>query len=60
MAPSSEHFLFKNDFDAVLNLFRSYHYGENASEAVEKIGTYEKDCHKCSMYVIVFIATAHQ
>ena len=46
--------------DAVLAIFLSYWYGANASEAVEKIATGEKDYHKCFLCVIVWIATAYQ
>ena len=49
-----------DDFDAVLDIFRSYRYDANASEAVEKIAADEKDYHKCFLSVIVCIATAYQ
>ena len=39
---------------------RSYRYVANASEAVQKIATSEKDYHKCSLCAIVCIATAYQ
>ena len=43
-----------------LAIFCCYDYGENASEAVGKIATDEKDYHKCSLCVIVYcIATAY-
>ena len=32
-----------DDFDAVFTIFRSYRYGANASEAVDKITAEEKD-----------------
>ena len=59
-AACSEGFLCRDDFDAALAIFRSYFYNANASEAVEKIDTDEKDCHKCSLCVIVWIITAYQ
>ena len=37
----------------ILASFCSYDYGANASEAVLKIATDQKDYHKCSLYVIV-------
>ena len=43
----------ENDFEAVLATFCCYDYGANASEAVRKIATYQKDYHKCSWCVIV-------
>ena len=36
-----------------LATFCCYDYGANASEAVEKIATDQKDYHKCSLCVIV-------
>ena len=60
MAACSEDFLCGDDFDAVLFIFCSYCYSANASEAVEKITTYEKDYRKWSLCVIVWIATAYQ
>ena len=56
MAPCSKDFLRGDDFDAVLAIFRSYRYGENASEAVEEIVIDEKDYRKCSFCVTVCIA----
>ena len=44
---------FENDFEAVLVTFCCYDYGVNASEAVQKIATDQKDNHKCSSCVIV-------
>ena len=41
-------------------IFRCYCYSAKASEAVVKIATNEKDYHKCSLCVIVWIATACQ
>ena len=43
----------RNDFEAVLITFGCYDYGANASEAVQKIGTDQKDDQKCSFCVIV-------
>ena len=43
----------ENDFEAVLATFCCYDYGANASEAVQKIATDQKDYHKCSSCVIV-------
>ena len=48
-----EEFLSENDFEAVLATFCCYDYGANASEAVLKIATDQKDYHKCSSCVIV-------
>ena len=61
MTASSEDCIFYgDDFDGVLAIFLSYRYGANASEAVGKIATDEKYYHKCSMYVIICIATTYQ
>ena len=49
MAACSEDFLCEDDFNAALAIFRSYGYSVNASVAVEKIATDEKDYHKCSL-----------
>ena len=49
MAACREDFLCGDDFDAVLAIYRSYRYGANASEAVQKIVTGEKDYHKCML-----------
>ena len=57
MAACSEDFPCGDDFDAASVIFRSY---ENASKAVEKIATNENDYDKCSLCVIVWIATAYQ
>lgn len=38
------------DIIAVLAILRSYGYGANASEAVEKITKDKKDHHKCSFF----------
>lgn len=46
--------------EMTLMLFFSYDYGANVFEAVEKITTYENNYHKCSLCVIVWIATAHE
>ena len=43
-----ERLLSENDFEAVLATFCCYDYGANASEAVQKIATDQKDYHKCS------------
>ena len=60
MAASSEDCIFfGDDFDGFLAIFRSYRYGANASEAVGKIAADEK-YHKCSLYVIICIATTYQ
>ena len=48
-----EGFLIEIDFEAVLATFRCYDYGANASEAVQKIATDQKDYQKCSSRVIV-------
>ena len=60
MAASNEDFLCGDDFGVVLAMSRSYCCGANASEAVDKISTGEKDYHKCSLSVRVRIATAYQ
>ena len=61
MAASSEDCIFfGDDFDGVLAIFLSYRYEANASEAVGKIATDENYYHKCSMYVIICIATTYQ
>ena len=49
----SDEFLSENNFKAVLTTFCCYDYGANASEAVDKITTDQKDYHKCSLCVIV-------
>ena len=48
MAAFSDDFLSGNDFEAVLAIFCCHGYGANSSE---KIGTDEKDYHKCSLRV---------
>ena len=48
-----EEILSKNDTEAVLATFCCYEYGANASEAVQKIATDQKDYHKCFSYVIL-------
>ena len=61
MTASSEDCIFYgDDFDGVLAIFLSSRYGANAYEAVGKIATDEKYYHKCSMYVIICIATTYQ
>ena len=57
MAPCIENFLCGDDFDAVLANFRSYRYGANAFEAVEKIVTGERNYRKCSFCVQVCLVT---
>ena len=59
-AACSENFFCGDDFDAALAIFCSYHYGENASEGVEKITADEKDDYKCSLCVMVWIVTQYQ
>ena len=60
MAACSKYFHCGDDFDAVLAIFCSYCYGENASEPVAKIATDEKDYHKCSSCVLLCIIIAYQ
>ena len=60
MAACSEDFICGDDFDAALAIFRSSCYSANTYEAVEKVTTDEKDYHKCSLCVIVWIAMAYQ
>ena len=48
-----EELLSENDFEAVLAAFCCYDYGADASEAVQKIASDNKDFHKCSSCVIV-------
>ena len=43
----------ENDFETVLITFCCYGYGVNASEAVQKIATVQKEYHKCSPCVIM-------
>ena len=50
---SVRNFFVKNNFEAVLATLCSYDYSINASEAVEKIATAQKDDHKCSLCVTV-------
>ena len=47
-----EELLIENDFEAVLATC-CYDYGANASEAVQKIVTDQKDYHICSSCVII-------
>ena len=47
-------------FSFLFEIFRSYCYSAKVSEAVVKIATDEKDYHKCSLCIIVWIATAYQ
>ena len=48
-----EELLSENDFEAVLSTFSCYDHGTNASEAVQKIATDQKEYHKCSLCVII-------
>ena len=57
MAAVSEEFFSENDFEAVVATFCCYDYGANASEAIERIATDQKDYHKCSLCVIVCCIT---
>ena len=51
--------LSENDFEAVLATF--WCYGANASEAVQRIATDQKDYQKCSSCVTVWwISKMHQ
>ena len=59
MTTSSDDFYCGDDFCAALANFRSYRYGVNSSETVEKIARVEKDYHKCSLCVTVCIATTY-
>ena len=53
--------LYENDFEAVLATFCCYEYGANASEAVQKIATDQKDYHKYSSCIIAcLIAKIYQ
>ena len=60
LSVSSKDFLSGDDFEAVSAIWYFYYYGANASEAIEKIATDEKDYHKCPLGVIVCcIATVY-
>ena len=60
MAVFREVFHSENDFQAVLANFCCYDYGANASEAVEKIATNQKDYRRCFFGVKVYcIAKVH-
>ena len=48
MATCSEDILYGDDFDVFKAIFRSYGFGTNTSEAVEKTVTNKKDYHKYS------------
>ena len=48
-----EELLSEFDFEAVWATFCFYEYGANASEAVQKIATVQKECYKCSLCVII-------
>ena len=57
MVPFCANFLSGNEFENVLTIFCCFDYGENKSDAVEKIAIDENGYHKCSLCVIVnFIA----
>ena len=56
MTASREDFYCLDNADTVLSIFRSYRYGANANETVEKIDT-DKENFPC---VKVCIATAYQ
>ena len=60
MTVCSDDFLFADDFGAVLVIPRSLHYNASASKTAEEIARSEKDCHKCSLCVIICIATEFQ
>ena len=47
-----EELLSENNFEAVLATFCCYDYGDNASEAVQKIATDQKDYRKCSCVIV--------
>ena len=53
MAAFSEGSFSADDFEAVLATLCCDDYGANASEAVEKNATDQKDYHKCPLCVIV-------
>ena len=44
--------LSENDFEVVLATTCCYDHGAKASEAVPKISTDQKECHKCSLCVM--------
>ena len=50
---SCEELLSENDFHAVLATFCFYDHGANASKAVQKIATDQREYHKCSSWVII-------
>ena len=55
-----EELLSENDFEAVLANFCCYDHGAEASEAVQKIATDQKEYRKCFLCVIIFwIAKIH-
>ena len=61
VATCSEDFICGDDFDAaVLDIFNSYRYTANTSEAAEKTAIDEKDNHKCFLCVTGCIATIYQ
>ena len=55
MEACSEDLHCRNDSDAVLVICRSYRFGENAFETVEKIATGDKGFHKRFVCVLVCI-----
>ena len=60
MVPFCANFPSWNEFENVLTILDCYDYGENKSDAAEKIAIDENDYHKCSLCVIVnFIARLH-
>ena len=48
-----EEMISENKFQAVLATLCCYYYGANASEAVQKIATDQKEYRKCSLCVII-------
>ena len=57
IAPCREDFSCGDDFDVVLAIFWSHDFGANAPKTIEKIGRDEKHNQKCSLCVLVRIAT---
>ena len=48
----NQELLSENDFEAVLATFCCYDHGAEASEAVQKIATDQKEYRECSLCVI--------
>ena len=48
-----EEMISENKFQAVLATLCRYYYGANASEAVQKIATDQKEYRKCSLCVVI-------